>query len=180
MAHLFFVCVLLESLSLCNCQVHSNLIVGPSLRLSDLKVLVCGYLERIEIHAVNLSSLEYDGDIFKISCMKTPQLVRFFFKGCYKICGLPYALTQLALCPGLEILHLQMSYDLENLPETVPTTFRNLKQLNLDLFMLHFELGNVVNFIKAAPLLEELVITTRASDYQGEMRNLSGFTHNLI
>jgi hypothetical protein len=112
MAHLFSVCVLLESLSLCNCQVCSNLIVGPSLRLNDLKVLMCGYLEKIEIDAVNLSSLEYDGDIVKISCMRTPQLVRFFFKGCYKICGLPYALAQLALCPGLETLHLQMFYDL--------------------------------------------------------------------
>ncbi|KAK9912743.1 hypothetical protein M0R45_036589 [Rubus argutus] len=137
MAHLFSVCVLLESLSLCNCQVRSNLIVGPSLCLSDLKVLVCGYLERIEIHAVNLSSLEYDGDIFKISCMRTPQLFR---------------------------RHLETS--------------SNLTWISSCYILI--ELGNVVNFIKVAPLLEELVITTRASNYQGEMRNLSGFAHNHL
>ncbi|KAK9925063.1 hypothetical protein M0R45_033404 [Rubus argutus] len=177
-AHLLSVCVLLENLTLRNCRVRSNLIVGPSLHLKDLKVLRC-QIEKIEIDAVNLSSFEYCGNILKISRMSTPQLVRFFFEGVYFICGLPYALTQLALCPGLETPLLQMSNDLENIPETV-ATFKNLKQVSLDVFMNNFDLGSVVNFLKAAPVLEEFIITTRASNYQGEMRDVCGFCHKHL
>lgn len=72
-----------------------------------------------------------------------------------------------------------MSYDLENIPETV-ATFKNLKQVSLDVFMKFFDLGSVVNFLKAAPVLEEFIITTRASYYQGEMRDVCGFCHNHL
>ncbi|KAM5581389.1 FBD-associated F-box protein [Rosa sericea] len=178
--HLFSICVLLEGLTLIKCRVRlSYLIIGPSLHLRDLKVLECDELLKIEIDAVNLSSFEYDGIIFDISCMRTPQLVRFFFRGFSGICGLPYAFTLLALCPSLETLHLQSFTELENIPETVPT-FSNLKHVSLDLFNSDFDLGSVVSFLKAAPLLEELVLTTRAYSYQGEMRNLSGFSHNHL
>nr|XP_011468659.1 PREDICTED: F-box/FBD/LRR-repeat protein At4g00160-like [Fragaria vesca subsp. vesca] len=67
-----------------------------------------------------------------------------------------YAFSLLALCPGLELLHLQLFNKLENIPETDPKVFKNLKHLRLDLFMPEFDLGSVVGFLKAAPLLEEL------------------------
>ncbi|PRQ53593.1 putative F-box domain, FBD domain, leucine-rich repeat domain, L domain-containing protein [Rosa chinensis] len=178
--HLFSICVLLEGLTLIKCRVRlSNLIIGPSCHLRDLKVLECDELLKIEIDAVNLSFFEYDGIIFDISCMKTPQLVRFFFRGFSGIHGLPYAFTLLALCPSLETLHLQSFTELENIPETLPT-FSKLKHVSLDLFNSDFDLGSVVSFLKAAPLLEELVLTTRAYSYQGEIGNLSGFSHNHL
>ncbi|KAL6143474.1 hypothetical protein ACLB2K_054169 [Fragaria x ananassa] len=108
--------------------------------------------------------------------MKTPLLVRFFFRGYNGA----YAFSLLALCPGLELLHLQLFNKLENIPETDPKVFKNLKHLRLDLFMPEFDLGSVVGFLKAAPLLEELVITTQSYSYQGEVRNLSGFSHNHL
>ncbi|PRQ53544.1 hypothetical protein RchiOBHm_Chr2g0167681 [Rosa chinensis] len=90
--------------------------------------------------------------------MSTPQLVRCYFEG-YSEGAMSYALTQLALCPGLETLHLQR-YHNEDIPQTV-LTLRNLKQVNLDLFMGNFNLGSVLNILKAAPLLEEFIITVR-------------------
>ncbi|KAL6139759.1 hypothetical protein ACLB2K_058061 [Fragaria x ananassa] len=157
--HLSSVCVLLEGLTLRKCRVHSNLIIiGPSLHLKDLKVLDCNTLDKIEIDAVNLSSFEFQGIILKISCMTTPLLVRFFFRGCCDLYGLPYAFTLLALCPGLETLQLLLLNRLENIPQTVPT-FGNLKHLNLDLFTPNFDLWSVLNILKAAPNLEEPIIT---------------------
>ncbi|KAL6143481.1 hypothetical protein ACLB2K_054176 [Fragaria x ananassa] len=178
--HLSSVCVLLEGLTLRKCRVHSNLIIiGPSLHLKDLKVLDCNTLDKIEIDVVNLSSFEFRGNILKISCMTTPLLVRFFFRGCCDLYGLPYAFTLLALCPGLETLQLQLLNKLENISQTVPT-FGNLKHLNLDLFTPDFDLWSVLNILKAAPNLEELVITGRSYDYQGEMMDISGFSHNHL
>ncbi|KAM5581368.1 F-box protein [Rosa sericea] len=178
LARLFSACVLLESFTLNTCDVRSNLIIGPSLHLHDLKVLTCYRLGRIEIDAVNLSSLEYDGSHTEISFMRTPRLVRCFFKG-WCIGPVPHVLTQLPLCSELGTLHLQTRDNFEHIPQIFPT-LRNLKQVKLDLLMLDFELGSVLNILKAAPLLEELIITTQAPDYHGEMRNLSTFSHNHL
>ncbi|XP_062017332.1 uncharacterized protein LOC133733705 [Rosa rugosa] len=140
LAHLFSVCSLLESLTLSYCRGGSCLIVGPSLRLNDLKVLRCVGLKRVEI-------------------------------------------------------------DAEDIPQTV-LTLRNLKQVNLDLFMGNFNLGSVLNILKAAPrtsfrrvynngLLISVFLrplfcaylnkmTVRATSYQGDVRNLSGFSHDHL
>ncbi|PRQ53541.1 putative F-box domain, FBD domain, leucine-rich repeat domain, L domain-containing protein [Rosa chinensis] len=178
LAHLFSVCLLLESLTLRYCRLGSYLTIGPSLRLNDLKVLLCVNLERIEIDAVNLSSLEYSGNHLQISCMRIPRLVRYFFSGSSKG-ALPYALTLLASCPGLETLHFQIWNNLEAIPQTV-STFRNLKQVNLDLFMPNFDLWSILNFLKAAPLLEEFIVTVQPSNYQGDARNLPEFSHDHL
>ncbi|KAK9925051.1 hypothetical protein M0R45_033392 [Rubus argutus] len=178
LAHLFSDCLLLESLTLTNCRVGSYLTIGPSLRLNDLKVLLCVELERIEIDAVNLSSFEYYGNHLHISCMRTPLLVRYFYSGSSKG-ALAYALTQLPSCPGLETLHLQIWNNLEDIPQTV-STLRNLKQVNLDLFVPNFDLGSVVNILKAAPLLEEFIITVRPANYQGDVRYYPGFSHDHL
>jgi hypothetical protein len=53
----------------------------------------------------------------------------------------------------------------ENIPHTFPT-FSNLKQVKLDLFMQIFALGSVLNILKAAPLLEEFVITVSKYFFQ--------------
>ncbi|XP_024182332.1 uncharacterized protein LOC112187676 [Rosa chinensis] len=110
--------------------------------------------------------------------MRTPRLARCFFKG-WSIGPVPHVLTQLPLYSELATLHLQIRNNFEHIPQTFPT-LKNLKQVKLDLLMLDFELGSVLNILKAAPLLEELIITTRAPDYHGEMRNLSTFSHNHL
>ncbi|KAM5581369.1 putative FBD-associated F-box protein [Rosa sericea] len=132
----------------------------------------------LEIDAVNLSSLEYSGNHLQISCMKIPRLVRYFFSGSSKG-ALPYALTLLASCPGLETLHLQIWNNLEAIPQTV-STFRNLKRVNLDLFMPNFDLWSILNFLEAAPLLEEFIVTVHPSNYQGDARNLPEFSHDHL
>ncbi|KAL6143524.1 hypothetical protein ACLB2K_054219 [Fragaria x ananassa] len=153
--HLFSACFLLESLTLISCAMHSNLIIGPSLHLHDLKVLVCSVFGRIEIDAVNLSSLEYDGYNTQISFMKTPKLVTIFFKGLQG--PLPNVLTQLTSCPELSTLHLQIREYFEHIPQTF-LTLRNLKKLKLDLLLDDLELGSVLNILRTAPLLEELLM----------------------
>ncbi|KAL6135576.1 hypothetical protein ACLB2K_067803 [Fragaria x ananassa] len=160
--HLFSACLLLESLTLISCAVHSNLIIGPSLHLHDLKVLACYVFGRLEIDAVNLSSLEYDGYNTQISFMKTPKLVTIFFKGLQG--PLPNVLTQLTSCPELSTLHLQIREYFEHIPQTFPT-LRNLKKLKLDLLLADLELGSVLNILRTAPLLEELLITVSYQCY---------------
>ncbi|KAL6136482.1 hypothetical protein ACLB2K_061777 [Fragaria x ananassa] len=184
MAHLFSACSLLENLTLYSCDVSSNLIIGPSLHLHDLKVLGCYLFGKIEIDAVNLSSLEYVGYRNEI-LMRTPKLVTFF----YMILDqdlLPNVLTQITSCPELSTLHLLITDDVHHITQNFPT-LRNLKQLKLDILYfeqdddpLKFELGSVLNILRAALLLEDFVMTVRAKDYQGDMRNLSTFSHNHL
>lgn len=46
----------------------------------------------------------------------------------------------------------------EHIPQTFPT-LRNLKKLKLDLLLADLELGSVLNILRTAPLLEELLMT---------------------
>ncbi|KAL6214425.1 hypothetical protein ACLB2K_013859 [Fragaria x ananassa] len=163
-------------------RLGSCLILGPSLHLKDLKVIMCFRLERFEIDAVNLSCLEYCGNHVQISCIRMPRLVRCFYSGrCIGAVSnpLPYALTQLASCPGLETLHLQIKNRRQDIPKTIPA-FRNLKQVNLDILGDEVDLWSMLNLLKAAPLLEEFNLMIRMADYQEAPGNLPGYSHDNL
>nr|XP_011460147.1 PREDICTED: putative F-box/FBD/LRR-repeat protein At4g03220 [Fragaria vesca subsp. vesca] len=140
MANLFTVCALLESLTLYWCRLNGShyprrdacpLVAGD--RLTHLKVLHCHEEGHTEISALNLASLEYHPFCNCRSFhMKAPQLSRIFFANSrVRDTLVPQALTQFAMCPGLETLHLQMPGELPRI-SSLPT-YGNLKQLNLDI-----------------------------------------------
>ena len=88
-------------------------------------------------------------------------------------------LTKLTSCPALSTLHLVISDEVPQMPQN-SLTFKNLKLLKLDLCTFDFELGSVLHILRAAPLLEELLMTVHAADYLGDMKNLSTFSHNRL
>lgn len=196
MENLFSVCPLLESLTLNWCQMtrpsHLNVVAGD--RLTDLKVLNCNEGTKLEISALNLASLEYIPCYFsRFVSMKTPRLERIYFSDT-RVRGtiLPKALVQFALCPGLEILHLQMpgeTFRFRSLP-----AFGNLKLLNLSIDVTRFYRKDkddldpvcVLHLLEAAPVLEELVMTVNGlsdlswTNDQRAMMIPSRFTHDHL
>ncbi|XP_062015973.1 F-box/FBD/LRR-repeat protein At5g22660-like [Rosa rugosa] len=169
-AHLSSVCLCLTRLTLRECSVGSCLILGdPLLCLTELKVLQCSDLAKLEIHCKNITSLEYEG-LAETSYIKTKCLARIFWSDRSFNDSSLHALTQLASCPGLECLHLRLWFSVEEIPENVQT-FTNLKQLHLDLFSPHLNVSGVLVIIKAAPLLEEFVLMVRASIHN-EVRSI--------
>lgn len=109
-AHLFSVCVVLESLTLKSCSMDPRLVVAAGhqpLRLQELKLIQCCQLEEVVIDAVNLTSLEFEGNILMIHYMETPRLLSVFL---YARCRftLPRELTIFSFVPALETLHLRM------------------------------------------------------------------------
>ncbi|PRQ32541.1 putative FBD domain, leucine-rich repeat domain, L domain-containing protein [Rosa chinensis] len=181
-AHLSSVCLCLKRLTLKECSVGSCLILGaPLLCLTELKVLQCIDLAKLEIHCKNITSLEYEG-LAETYYMKTKWLARIFWSDRSFNDSSLHALTQLASCPGLECLHLRLWFSGEEIPENIQT-FTNLKQLHLDLFSPHLNVCGVLIIIKAAPMLEEFVLTVRASIHnevrsiRRKMSILSRFSH---
>ncbi|KAL6140068.1 hypothetical protein ACLB2K_058369 [Fragaria x ananassa] len=179
MANLFTVCALLESLTLYWCRLNGSyyptrdacpLVAGD--RLTHLKVLHCHEEGHTEISALNLASLEYHPFCNCRSFhMKAPQLSRIFFANSrVRDTLVPQALTQFAMCPGLETLHLQMPAELPRI-SSLPT-YGNLKQLNLDVELNRLsgqdkddvDVNFVLDVVKAAPFLEELVIVVYGED----------------
>ncbi|XP_024158760.1 uncharacterized protein LOC112166207 isoform X2 [Rosa chinensis] len=163
-------------------SVGSCLILGaPLLCLTELKVLQCIDLAKLEIHCKNITSLEYEG-LAETYYMKTKWLARIFWSDRSFNDSSLHALTQLASCPGLECLHLRLWFSGEEIPENIQT-FTNLKQLHLDLFSPHLNVCGVLIIIKAAPMLEEFVLTVRASIHnevrsiRRKMSILSRFSH---
>lgn len=188
-SHLFTVCLFLESLTLKYCNVGSHLIVvGPSLHLNDFNVIYCYRLTKVEIYAVNITSLEFAGKEFNIVSIRAPRLDQIYFLARGGGETLPSTLTEFASFPVLEKLHLQMntvSSDLflkhtimfssfltfrvnvyvQGIPQRLPT-FSNLKLLNLDLLSCRnrredVDLVPVLNLLKVAPLLEQLNMTVK-------------------
>ncbi|KAM5581664.1 hypothetical protein ABKV19_010753 [Rosa sericea] len=177
MASLFSVCLFLESLTLAECTTGSSLIISAPPCLTDLKLLRCFLLKKIEICAANLVSLEYNWKLDTISCIKTPRLAKVFLR---KREASPHGLNQfIASCPGLEEFYLLLQDDSEEMPQSV-STFRNLKKMTLVLRSPNFDLGSVLNVLKDAPLLEEFVLMVLITRNKGEMSNLSGFSHNRL
>ncbi|PRQ53450.1 putative F-box domain, FBD domain, leucine-rich repeat domain, L domain-containing protein [Rosa chinensis] len=181
MAHLFSVCVTLESLTLKSCSMGSTLVVAgehpgdQSLRLQELKLLQCYELEQVAISAVNLTSLEFEGNFLRIYYFDTPRLESVFLCARAKFI-LPRELTIFASFPELETLNLSLWHGvalLRNIP-----TFANLRVLDLDSWV--FDIRSLVKLLMAVPLLEELVLTVYASHLQRKMRNLSGFSHDHL
>ncbi|XP_050367265.1 F-box/FBD/LRR-repeat protein At1g13570-like [Argentina anserina] len=175
MANLFSVCVLLESLTLRWCRMAAgryymngaadSIVAGN--RLTHLKLIDCEERTcRTEISALNLVSLEYmPSSNCRFFSIKAPRVSRIFFSNKrVKYTLLPQALIKFESCPGLEALHLQILAELPRI-SSIPT-YGYLKQLRLDID-LHREnrqdsddvdVNVVLDLIKAAPLLEELVI----------------------
>ncbi|KAL6204445.1 hypothetical protein ACLB2K_021712 [Fragaria x ananassa] len=127
-----------------------------------------------DISAPNLSSLEYhphSHESFSIEALRLSRIV-FSYKKLEKT--LPHALIEFASCPQLKTLHLQMPADIRQ-SSSIPA-YGNLKQLHLEIDLdLHFEdeddpygeleddpyspfVSDVQDLLKAAPLLEELII----------------------
>ncbi|XP_062013908.1 uncharacterized protein LOC133730305 [Rosa rugosa] len=199
MSHLFSLGSFLERLTLKNCTweyfySHLNIVSG---RLNDFKLISCTELEKIEISAPNLASLEYIAKSVyppsSIVFVNTPKLAKLLYLTDLSTTDptlLPQTLRQLIpSCPALETLDLQMCAERPQIG-SLPT-FGNLKQLNLQIKRGYYNsipihLRCVVDLLKVAPLLEELTITIEGqrefdeTDHQ-EIRNLDcGFTHNQL
>ncbi|XP_040363387.1 uncharacterized protein LOC121049625 [Rosa chinensis] len=150
----------------------------------------------MEISALNLASLVYINLHYNChNCtffpLQTPRLSRIFFS---RPMGsgilLPQALIQFSLCPRLETLHLRMPAKLPRISSTA--TYGNLKQLNLDIILFRIlvqeeddvDVNCVLDLLKAAPLLEELIILVVGGHLSEtnpqEMRNHSGFTNDHL
>ncbi|XP_062017865.1 uncharacterized protein LOC133734240 [Rosa rugosa] len=175
-AYLFSVCLFLESLTLAECTMGSSLIITAPPCLTDLKLLRCHQLKKIEICAANLVSFEYNWKLDTISCIKTPQLATLFLR---KREASSHGLDRFASCPGLEVFYLLLQDESEEIPQSV-STFRNLKKMTLVLRSPNFDLGSVLNVLKDAPLLEEFALMVLIGRNKGEMSNFSGFSHNRL
>ncbi|KAL6143822.1 hypothetical protein ACLB2K_054517 [Fragaria x ananassa] len=95
------------------------------------------------------------------------------------------------MCPGLETLHLQMPGELPRI-SSLPT-YGNLKQLNLDIELNRLsrqdkddvDVNFVLDVVKAAPFLEELVIVVNGGDLsetnpRETRKNHSRFTNDHL
>ncbi|XP_068335030.1 F-box/FBD/LRR-repeat protein At1g78750-like [Pyrus communis] len=75
---------------------------------------------------------------------------------------------------SLELFQMRAAFRVWELP-----TFRSLKKLELDIFSNEPDLVWVLNFLNAAPLLEELVVTevSRFGKEQQDIENFAGIKH---
>jgi hypothetical protein len=75
---LFSNCVQLEDVTFKNCEgIYDTNIVSPKLR--HLKIIECGYFQRIDINALNLASFEYSGNTRRNLSVTAPMLSRVFW-----------------------------------------------------------------------------------------------------
>ncbi|OMO79486.1 hypothetical protein CCACVL1_13628 [Corchorus capsularis] len=56
-------------------------VAGPSLSLKYVEIIFCGYLESVQLNAVNLSSFKYVGFKIEISFVNIPNLVELYIGG---------------------------------------------------------------------------------------------------
>ncbi|KAL6136819.1 hypothetical protein ACLB2K_062114 [Fragaria x ananassa] len=178
LANLFTVCALLESLTLYWCRLNGSYYprrdACPSVagdRLTHLKVLHCHEEGHTEISALNLASLEYHPFCNCRSFhMKAPQLSRIFFANSrVRDTLVPQALTHNSQCvPGLRffICRCQRGY-----PESV--AYRLMEISNNSTWISNrlsrqdkddVDVNFVLDVVKAAPFLEELVIVVYGGD----------------
>lgn len=96
MASLFSVCLFLESLSLELCTMFSSLIITGPPCLTDLKVLRCFQLEKIEIFAANLASFEYNWKLVKDFLHRNSTVSKTCFRGIFSSGARPIRLMSSA------------------------------------------------------------------------------------
>ncbi|KAM5588192.1 putative F-box/FBD/LRR-repeat protein [Rosa sericea] len=194
-SNLFSVFASLESLTLYCCRLgrylantRTDLDIVAGDRLTELIVMDCGPA-KIKISARNLASLEYINNNWTSLSIKTPRLARIYLPDTVHDPLLPHVLTQFATCSELESLCLRMY------PETLINfsmpAFGNLRKLKVDICIQYGRPYNddnllrFLDFLKAAPVLEELVTAlidlkfTDTTD-EREIRNVSGFTHDNL
>ncbi|XP_058203495.1 F-box/LRR-repeat protein 25-like isoform X2 [Rhododendron vialii] len=133
-------CLFLEGLSLhlCNCLFELNFI-APNLRLKRLSIHDCFRLQKMELRAKNLALFEYTGHLILFYFKDVPRLAEAFlnFTTDSRLDGAAYALTKFVSdVPQLETLNLVsvLAMKVVKLPETVPTTFTNIRELVLTIF----------------------------------------------
>ncbi|XP_059637040.1 F-box/LRR-repeat protein At3g26922-like [Cornus florida] len=157
-------CLFLEGLSLHQCRRLVNVgFVGPNHFLKFLSIKNCIRLKNIEIYAKNLVTFEYTGHLISFSFKNVPRLAEAFlsFTGESRQDGVSYSLTRFASdLPQLETLNLHSVLAMKTLPlpEDVPTTFTNIKQLVLSVYPFDDEdkLCWISYILKAFPLLQKL------------------------
>ncbi|KAI8569282.1 hypothetical protein RHMOL_Rhmol02G0266800 [Rhododendron molle] len=133
-------CLFLEGLSLhlCNCLFELNFI-APNLRLKRLSIHNCFRLQKMELRTKNLALFEYTGHLILFYFKDVPRLAEAFlnFTTDSRLDGAAYALTKFVSdVPQLETLNLVsvLAMKVLKLPETVPTTFTNIRELVLTIF----------------------------------------------
>uniref|UniRef100_A0A0D9XWI6 At1g61320/AtMIF1 LRR domain-containing protein n=1 Tax=Leersia perrieri TaxID=77586 RepID=A0A0D9XWI6_9ORYZ len=162
--HLISKCHVLEWLSIQSCGQLHNLQVSEALcRLQYLSILGC-HLEKMELHAPNLTTFEYEGSLAFVtlnecSNLKTSTIKLHVEKTLKSILtGIPSVL------PHVETLHVKVYVETQMSGFTKsPLKFSQLKHLTMDIYFESGPFGGNTVFqlaylLEAAPFLEDLCL----------------------
>uniref|UniRef100_A0A0E0MBY6 At1g61320/AtMIF1 LRR domain-containing protein n=2 Tax=Oryza punctata TaxID=4537 RepID=A0A0E0MBY6_ORYPU len=157
-------CNILEWLSIQSCnQMHNLHVSEPLCRLQYLSIQGC-HLQRMELHALNLRTLDYEGSLASVmlnecSNIKTSTIKLFVEKTLKNILtGIPSVL------PYVETLHIEVHVKTQMSEFTQsPLKFTQLKHLTMEIT---FERGpfsrnsvfQLAYLLEAAPFLEDLYL----------------------
>lgn len=159
-------------------------VIGASLKLRQLEVCMCNYLESLEISAPNIESFKYVGPWLSMPIKHTPKLLETYFGSEFGVEIIDNFFLLSSYSSQLQKLVLDLEVDfMENKGFRKWPTLANLKELELIVIAEgHCSLIGFTSLIKASPCLLKFTLKLDYLDMfeQRALRKVRKFPHQHI
>ncbi|KGN63501.1 putative FBD-associated F-box protein At5g56700 isoform X1 [Cucumis sativus] len=159
-------------------------VVGASLKLRQLEVCMCNYLESLEVSAPNLESFKYVGPWLSMPLKNTPKLLETYFGSEFGVEIIDHFFLLSSYSSQLQKLILDLEVDfMENQGFRKWPILANLKELKLIVIAEgHSSLIGFTSLIKASPSLLKFTLKLDYLDMfeQRPLRKVKKFPHQYI